>query len=139
MGFVVEKSQRIPELSGLDRTEARGGVSGRFPVETVDLSQGARLVNRLTQLVKSDPDSFKHVTHEVAARLNEAADNATGQEADKLRMLAQTVANASRTANPREEPPKPEPVDGRSRAYLEQPVDPAALDAVLKQAMEGKL
>ena len=90
--------------------------------------------------MKSDPDSFKHVTHEVAARLNEAADNATGQEADKLRMLAQTVANASRTANPQEEPPKPEPVDGRSRAYLEQPVDPAALDAVpLSAAQEQQV
>lgn len=139
MGFVVEKPQRIPELSGMERAEARGGVSGRFPVETVDLSQGARLVGRLTQLVKSDPDSFKHVTQEVAARLNEAADNATGQEANRLRMLAQAVANASRSAEPRDEPPRPEPVDGRSRAYLEQPVDPAALDAVLKSAMAGKL
>jgi hypothetical protein len=139
MGFVVEKPQRIPELSGLERPEAQGGVSGRFPVETVDLTQGARLVGRLTQLVKSDPDSFKHVTQEVAARLNEAADNATGQEADRLRMLARTVANAARSSEPRDEPPKPEPVDGRSRAYLEQPVDPAALDAVLKTALAGKL
>jgi hypothetical protein len=139
MGFVVEKSQKIPELSGADRAEARRGVSGHFPVETVDLTQGARLVNRLTQLVKSDPDSFRHVTQEVAARLNEAADNATGQEADRLRMLAHAVANASRASEAKDEPPKPEPVDGRSRAYLEQPVDPAALDAVLKKAMAGKI
>ncbi|MBM4381059.1 MAG: hypothetical protein FJ086_17440 [Deltaproteobacteria bacterium] len=96
-------------------------------------------MGRLTQIVKTDPDSFKHVTQEVAARLNEAADNATGQEANRLRMLAQAVASASRSAEPRADPPQTEPVDVRSRAYLEQPVDPAALDAVLKSAMAGKL
>jgi len=139
MGFVVEKSQRVSELSGLERAEPQRGVSGRFPVETVNLSQGARLVGRLTDLAKSDPDSFKHLTREVASRLNEAADHATGQEADRLRILAQTVADASKNQEPRDEPPKPEPVDGRSRAYLEQPVDPAALDAVLQTALADKL
>jgi len=139
MGFVVEKPHRLPDLAGLDHPEDRGGVSGRFPVETVDLSQGARLVGRLTQLAKSDPESFKHVTHEVAARLNEAADNATGQEADRLRMLAQAVANASRSSTVREETPRPEPVDARTRAYLEQPLDRAALDAVLQDALVGRV
>jgi hypothetical protein len=124
-------------------------VSGTFPVETVDLSSGARLVGRLTQLVKSDPDAFKHVTRDVANRLNDAANHARGQEASRLRLLAEAVskaaqAQAAEQIDPVESgraiigiagPPEAAP----TRPNEARGPDPSAVDALVKSALEGKI
>ncbi|MEN9800602.1 MAG: hypothetical protein RL653_4299 [Pseudomonadota bacterium] len=150
MGLTIQNVQSVTAVTSAARPDSQG-VSGTFPVETVDLSSGARLVGRLTQLVKSDPDAFKHVTRDVANRLNDAANHATGQEASRLRLLAEAVSKAAQAQAQAAEEVQPVEVGnavmgiaGPAEAAPVRPSeprgpDPAAVDALVKSALAGKI
>lgn len=148
MGLTIQNVQSVTAVTSAARPDSQG-VSGTFPVETVDLSSGARLVGRLTQLVKSDPDAFKHVTRDVANRLNDAANHATGQEASRLRLLAEAVSKAAQAqAAAQVEPVEPGKaiigIAGPAEAAPTRPneargPDPTAVDALVKSALAGRI
>jgi hypothetical protein len=61
------------------------------------LSERSQFFSKLDSLATSDPEKFKSVTAEIADKLQAAAKNASGDEAQRLNDLANKFTTASQT------------------------------------------
>lgn len=79
-------------------------------------SKPGEVLNKLAQLLESDPDKFKEVTAKIAEKLKEAAASATGQDAERLNSLAEKFQQASDSGDLSALQPPPPPPQGNPYA-----------------------
>lgn len=87
-GVTPSASSTTPVTS----SDAANGVS-------VDISRPGQLFSQLSSLAQSNPDQFKSVTSDIAAKLKDAASSATGSQADFLNKIADRFQSASQSGN----------------------------------------
>jgi hypothetical protein len=81
-----------PSTAPVTSSEAANGVN-------VDISRPGQLFSELSSLAQSNPDQFKSVSADIAAKLKDAAGSATGSQADFLNKIADRFQSASQSGN----------------------------------------
>jgi hypothetical protein len=81
-----------PSTTSVTSSDAANGVS-------VDISRPGQLFSQLSSLAQSNPDQFKSVTADIAAKLKDAAGSATGSQADFLNKIADRFQSASQSGS----------------------------------------
>lgn len=88
-----------------------------------EFSKIGQMLSKLESLASSDPEKFKELTAEIAEKLKEAAQGATGREATFLSAMADKFATASREGTTDAIKPPARPENGaRPRPYEEASV-----------------
>jgi hypothetical protein len=76
---------------------ASGSDSGCGGTGSASMSKGAQFLNQLQQLKQSDPDKLKQVLSDISSKLQDAAKQAIGTQADALNKLADKFQQAAQT------------------------------------------
>jgi hypothetical protein len=76
---------------------ATAGATSAVPKDSASLSSRAQALQALQQLQASDPTKFKQVMAEIATKLQDAATQATGGQAQFLGKMAAEFQQASQT------------------------------------------
>lgn len=142
----------VTSAQGVDRTES-SLASGTPPAsDRGEMSKMGELLGKLSELASSDPEKFRSVTADTAAKLRELAQNATGKDQEMLSELADKFEEASETGSlpsrgrpgsaggpPPHAPPGPPP--GEASRYAQgEPKGPSSelrskIDSVIASAL----
>jgi hypothetical protein len=93
-----------------ENEEATGTSASSLDASAVsmDLSPMGQMMSKLSSLATSDPDKFKEVTAGIAEKLEAAAKEATGKDAEMLSQMASQFSKASESGDVSDlKPPKP--------------------------------
>jgi len=86
-------------VAGVEADSASGSLSATSAGDTSNLSEFAQLMKQLGDLATSDPAEFKQVAEQISQGLKQAAQGATGSQADFLDTLADRFSQAAQTGS----------------------------------------
>ena len=114
----------LDQLGSLQSSSPSQQCTSTDAVSATDAAQGpahvskfGQFLSKLKSLSESDPEKFKEVTSQIADTLDTAAQNATGDEKDRLTTLAERFKSASESGSADDLMPQRKTPDARTAAY----------------------